>query len=93
MKADGQTAMERLQEFQTVAGENGYSKVGECRDGSTVWFKKERSDAAADVHKRLCIDSVTDSVTIFSETVTGMPNSKTFWTVSSFKDWFGAKST
>jgi hypothetical protein len=84
--------MEKLQEFRNLAGENGYSQIGECRDGSTLWFSKEGLNAAAGNQKRLCIDSVTDSLTIFSGSIMGKPNSKTFRTVASLRDWFLTQS-
>jgi hypothetical protein len=82
--------MEKLQEFQSVARENGYAEASKSKDGSTVWFRKATPDADAEAHKRLCIDSVTDSATIFWQIVPAKPNSKTFRTVSSLKDWFGS---
>jgi hypothetical protein len=83
--------MEKRQEFQSVARENGYAEAGESKDGSTVWLRKATPDVGTDVHKRLCIDSITDSATVFWQTVPAKLNSKTFRTVSDLKDWFGSE--
>jgi hypothetical protein len=84
--------MERLQEFQSVARENGFLEVGESEEGSTVWFRNATPDAGTDVHQRLCVDSLTNSATVFWETVLPAKlNSKTFRTASSLQAWFALK--
>jgi hypothetical protein len=60
--------METLQQFQSAVRENGFIEVGESRDGSAAWFRKATPDANTSVHKRLCIDSLTNSATVFWET-------------------------
>jgi homoserine kinase len=80
--------MKKYQEFQSAARENGYTEANVSGDGSTVWFRKEASDRATKVHKRLCVDVLTSSATVFWQTVPGKLSSKTFRTVSSLKAWF-----
>jgi hypothetical protein len=80
--------MLKLQEFQTAARDNGFLEVGESEEGSTVWFRKTTPDKDTDVHKRLCIDSLTNSATMFWETVPAKLNSKTFRSASALKEWF-----
>jgi hypothetical protein len=82
----------RLQEFQSAARENGYAEANEDVGGGTCWLRKGTPDAGTEVHKRICIDSVTDSATVFWQTIPAKLNSKTFRTVSSLKDWFGSSS-
>lgn len=82
----------KLQEFQSAARENGYAEANEDVGRSTCWLRKGTPDVGTEVHKRLCIDSITDSATVFWQTVPAKLNSKTFRTVSSLKDWFGSSS-
>jgi len=84
--------MNKLQEFQSTARDNGYAEANECDGGSAVWFRKATPDQGTEVHKRLCIDSLTDSATVFWQTVPAKLNSKTFRTVSSLKEWFRSTS-
>jgi hypothetical protein len=79
----------KIQEFRMAARENGYDEINGNVDGSIVWLRKVTPDVGTDVHKRLCIDSITDSATVFWQTVPPKLNSKTFRTVSSLKDWLG----
>jgi hypothetical protein len=48
-----------------AARENGYDEINENVEGSIVWLRKATPDVGTYVHKRLCIDSVTDSATVF----------------------------
>jgi hypothetical protein len=82
------TKIHKLQEFQCAARENGYAEVNEFECGNTVWLRKAAPDVGTDVHKRLCIDSLTDSATVFWQTSPTNLNSKTFRSVSSLRDWF-----
>jgi hypothetical protein len=79
----------KIQEFRMAARENGYDEINESVEGSIVWLRKATPDVGTDVHKRLCIDPITDSVTVFWQTVPAKLNSKTFRTVSSLRDWLG----
>jgi hypothetical protein len=80
--------MEKLQEFQSAARDNGFLEVGESEQGSAVWFRKTTPDKDTEVHKRLCIDSLTNSATLFWETLPAKLNSKTFRTASALQEWF-----
>jgi hypothetical protein len=83
--------MEKLQEFQSTARENGYVEVGESEEGSAVWFRNAIPDTGTEVHKRLCVDSLTNSATVFWESVPAKLNSKTFRTASALQAWFALK--
>jgi hypothetical protein len=84
--------MNKLQLFESAARENGYAETNQYDGGDSVWFRKAAPDAGTDVHKRLCIDRLTDSATVFWQTPPAKLNSKTFRTVSSLKDWFSSPS-
>jgi hypothetical protein len=79
----------KIQAFRMAARENGYDEIKENIKGSIVWLRKATPDVGTDVHRRLCIDSITDSATVFWQTVPAKLNSKTFRTVSDLKNWFG----
>lgn len=81
--------MERLQAFQIAARRDGFVEVSEVRDGSAVWFRNVLPDVETKVHKRLCLDSLTNSATVYWETSGAQIHSKTFRTVSSFQEWLG----
>lgn len=83
--------MERLQEFQSAARANGFIEVAESEEGSTLWFRNTNPDIGSAVHKRLCVDSLTNSVTIYWETLPTKLNSKTFRTVAAMEAWFSLK--
>lgn len=79
----------KIQAFRMAARENGSDEIKENIKGSIVWLRKATPDVGTDVHRRLCIDSITDSATVFWQTVPAKLNSKTFRTVSDLKNWFG----
>lgn len=53
--------MEILEQLRSAVRENGFIEVGEFHDGSAAWFRKVTPDPNMSVHKRLCIDSLTNS--------------------------------
>ena len=83
--------MQKLQDFQSVARENGFVEVGESEQGSTVWFRNTTADVGSAVHKRLCVDSLTNSATVFWETLPAKLNSMTFRTASALRAWFALR--
>jgi hypothetical protein len=74
-------------EFKSVVRENEFVEVGQSEDGQTTWFNKTSANT------RLCIDSVTSSVTIFWENTQAQLVSKTFRTVTSLSDWLTLNPT
>jgi hypothetical protein len=80
-----------LQDFQSAARENGFVKAGESEGGSALWFRNSTPDAGSQVHKRLCLDSLTNSATVFWETVPAKLNSMTFRSVSALRAWLELK--
>lgn len=83
--------MQALQDFQTVARENGFVEAGESESGSALWFRNATPDAGSQVHKRLCLDSLTNSATIFWESVPVKLNSLTFRSASALRAWLELK--
>jgi hypothetical protein len=81
--------MEKLQAFQAAARGDGFVEVDEVDDGSAVWFRNTLPDVETQVHKRLCIDGLTNSATVYWETTGAKLNSTTFRTVSSLQEWLG----
>ena len=79
--------MERLQAFQVAARVDGFIEVNEVEDGSALWFRNRLPDAGTNSHKRLCLDGLTNSATIYWQTVGAQLNSRTFRTVSSLQEW------
>lgn len=80
--------MQRLQEFQVAAREGGFVQVEECEAGTVLWLRKEAADPDTKTHQRICIDSLSDNITIYWMTVGEKIESKRFHSVASLKEWF-----
>ena len=80
--------MEKLQTFQAAAREGGFIEVEEAEGGTVLWFRKDTADAATETHQRICMDSLTNSVTVYWATAPGKIDSKTFRNVPALKEWF-----
>jgi hypothetical protein len=76
--------MEKLKAFQDVARTNGFVDVEETDDGTVLWLKKPTANA----EDRMCVYSLTNSVTVFWATMPWKINSKTFRAVSALQEWF-----
>jgi hypothetical protein len=83
--------MQGVKDFQSVARESGFVEIGEADEGSVLWFRNATADAGSAVHKRLCVDSLTNSATVFWETVPAKLNSMTFRTASALRTWLSLK--
>jgi hypothetical protein len=81
-------AVEKLQAFQTAAREGGFVEVKESGEGAVLWLRKNTPDTARETHQRMCIDSLTNSVTVYWMSVPGKVNSKTFRGVPALQEWF-----
>ena len=79
--------MMKLQAFQTAARQGGFVEVNEAAEGTVLWLRKETGDTARETHQRMCIDSLTNSVTVYWMTVPGKVNSKTFRVVPALQEW------
>jgi hypothetical protein len=80
--------MQALQGFQTVARERGFTEVNEIVGGNVLWLRKDTPHTRRETHQRMCIDSLTNSVTVYWMTVPGKLNSKTFRVVAALQEWF-----
>lgn len=84
--------MHSLKDFQTVARENGFVEVCDTEGGTVLWFRNATADSGSAVHKRLCLDSLTNSATVFWETAPSTKlNSMTFRTTSELRAWLQLK--
>jgi hypothetical protein len=79
--------MNNLQDFQLAARGDGFIEITGGEDESVAWYRNALPDSESNVHKRLCLDNVTHSATIYWETAGAKLNSKTFRTASSLKAW------
>jgi hypothetical protein len=75
--------VQKLKEFQDLAHQNGFVDVEETEDGTVLWLKKPTNNA----EDRMCIDSMTNSVTVFWATIPWKINSKTFRQVAALQEW------
>ncbi|MFI5095424.1 MAG: hypothetical protein ACHQIK_18475 [Candidatus Acidiferrales bacterium] len=76
--------MEKLKAFQDVARNNGFVDAEETDDGTVLWLKKTTANA----EDRICVDSQTNSVTVFWASIPWKINSKTFRAASALEEWF-----
>ena len=83
--------MDRLQSFQTAAREGGFVVVTESEQGTVLWLKKSAPDSVREAHQRMCIDSLTNSATVYWMAVPGKVDSKTFRAVPALQEWFKRK--
>jgi hypothetical protein len=80
--------MIRLKAFQTAAREGGFVKVSESGGGNVLWLRKSAPDRVTETHQRMCIDSLTNSVTVYWMAAPGKVDSKTFRAVPALQEWF-----
>jgi hypothetical protein len=76
--------MEKMTGFQSVAHKNGFVDVEETDDGTVLWLRRPTAEA----EDRMCIDSVTNSATVFWATIPWKINSKTFRVAAALEEWF-----
>jgi hypothetical protein len=75
--------MEKLQAFQAAACEGGFVAIEESEEDTVLWLKK----ATAEAEDRICLDSLTNSATVYWATIPWKINSKTFRDVSALRAW------
>jgi hypothetical protein len=79
--------MVKLQEFQTAARNLGFIEVNEVAEGTVLWLRKSKPDTAREMDQRMCIDSLTNSATVYWMISPGKVNSKTFRGVPALQEW------
>jgi hypothetical protein len=77
--------------FLVAAHQCGFVDVNESEDGTVLWLRKKASDTDRETHQRMCIDSMTDSATVYWMSALEKVNSKTFRGVSALRQWFEIK--
>jgi hypothetical protein len=79
--------MEVIRAFEVAALKCGFVELDECGDGTVVWLRKAPADAVTGTPQRMCIDTMTNSVTVYWTNVRGKTESKTFRGVTAFQEW------
>jgi hypothetical protein len=82
------STMEKMQALQAAARQGGFVQVEESGEGTVLWLRKETADAATKTHQRICIDSMSNSLTVYWMTAPGKVDSKTFRNAPSLQEWF-----
>jgi hypothetical protein len=80
--------MEKLQALQAAARQGGFAEVEESGEGTVLWLRKKTADAKTQTHQRICIDSMSNSLTVYWMTAPGKIDSKTFRNAPSLQEWF-----
>ena len=78
--------MQELQTFQAAARDNGFVAAEESKDGTVLWFRKAAPDESTSKHQRLCLDTMTNSATVFWINAQGQTYSKTFRSVTLLRE-------
>jgi hypothetical protein len=79
--------MDSLQEFQTAAHERGFVDMEECDDGCVLWLRQQTPDAVTKTHHRICLDSQTNSATVYWMNNLEKVVSKTFRSAAGLRAW------
>jgi hypothetical protein len=78
--------MEKLKEFQEAARKHGFVEAEETEDGTVLWLKRPTVDA----EDRICIDSVSNSATVYWATIPWQIKSKTFRVAAGLEQWLAS---
>lgn len=80
--------MDSLQEFQAAAHERGFVDIEECDDGCVLWLRQQTADALSKTHQRICLDTQTNSATLYWMNSAEKVVSKTFRSAAGLRAWF-----
>jgi hypothetical protein len=80
--------MDSLQEFQAAAHERGFVDIEECDDGCVLWLRQQTPDALSKTRQRICLDSRTNSATVYWMNNLEKVVSKTFRSAAVLRAWF-----
>jgi hypothetical protein len=78
--------MLEIQRLRLVAVDHGFAKTGASEDGSTLWFSKRNALTGKD-EIRMCLDVLTQSVSIFREKEQSHPECVTFRNADAMLAW------
>jgi hypothetical protein len=79
--------MEVIRAFEVAALKSGFVEMDECGDGTVVWLRRASADAVTEARQRMCIDTLTNSATVYWTNLRGKTESKTFRRVTAFQEW------
>jgi hypothetical protein len=79
--------MQKLQAFQAAACEGGFVAIEESEEGTVLWLKK----ATVEAEDRICLDSLTNSATVYWATIPWKINSKTFREAAALREWIQSR--
>ena len=68
-----------------------FTEINESGGGTVLWLGRKAPDMARETHQRMCIDSLTNSATVYWMSVPGDLKSKTFRDVPALQEWFELK--
>lgn len=77
--------MEIIQAFQVAAQAHGFVAMDECGAGTVLWLRKTTPQAGSRTHARMCIDSLTNSATVYWADIWGI-GSRTFRSVVALQE-------
>ena len=80
--------MMNVDAFQIAAREGGFVADIGMGQGTVQWLRKIPLPMARNTHQRMCIDTMTSSVTVYWVEVPGGLNSKPFRDVPALQEWF-----
>ena len=83
--------MKKLLDFQAAAREGGFVEVEESEEGTVLWLRKEAPDPATNTHRRICINSRANTMTLYWMISPGKIDSKTFLNAPSLQAWLAAR--
>lgn len=78
---------ERLRALSSAVKHGGFVELTESKDGTVLWYRRDSLGTVLGTHPRACIDSLTNSATIFWIGLQGQLNSKTFRAGGALRDW------
>ncbi len=91
-KVHNGSAVEGLQTFKLIAHDGGFVDLKESEDGTVLWLRRQSPDPATKIHQRICVDSVTNSVTVYWMTGLGKAESETFRTAAGLREWLESQA-
>ena len=78
----------RVQAFRTAAREGGFVEINQYAYESVQWLWRKAPETARETHEHMCIDGVTNSVTVYWMGNPAGINSKTFRGIPALQEWF-----
>jgi hypothetical protein len=83
--------MRTIQEFQAVTRDLGFTTEKTCDGGTVLWLTRKPADNSLRSPERICIDSLTNSVTVYLPSKGGRMAARTFRSPSSLQEWLSGE--